>query len=512
MTISEIIKTTIANLNEQGIQLTPKNYAQVFCKVAKEQNIKVEDCEELKKYIEKLSPFIREQIKKQNPKDLNEFIIYLISSVNKATADNVSKQNITLITLVKRLLQTITFLHDKEAAKLANISLDRIEYLADLNSFEMIKDKWFDFVTSYDDSYLKKLEPYCKLESNSLKDIIDCVIETMNKSSNTTFLENISGLIIASLNPSIASSVNDELAALSYDLKSSPILLTDIEFQEKIKTLIKKRVKLDKDEINSKVNSLNEILNELSKKLITVMDKSSISKEKLNQIKNELQKNCKDIDFEKLKRKLAHIANSLEVEATSLTDKIQKENDLISNLQKRMHRLEIALEKAKRESKIDFLTKLLSKRTMEQELTVAESAYKRYGIEYSLVFFDLDNFKMINDTFGHNAGDSILKELGKILSKNRREVDLVGRFGGEEFLAILPKTNQKGAITFAENIRKAIENHNFLYKDERIFVTISAGIASRVDFTSKEETLQNADSMLYSSKNAGRNMVSPSVI
>ena len=511
MTINDIIKTTITRLKEQNINLTPKNYTSMFCNVAKEYNVSIDDCEELKKYIQKLSPFIQEQIKKQQPKDLNEFIIYLIASINRATAGDINKQNLTLITLVKRLLQTITFLHDKEATRLANISLDRIEYLADVNSFEMIKDKWFDFMTSYDDSYLEKLKPFCHIESNNLEDIVNSVVKCMDKGSDVTLLESLSKLIIASLNPSIANAVDDELAALSYDLKSSPILLADLQIQEKIKSLIKKRIKLDKDEINSKVNSFNDILNELSEKLIAVMDESSVSREKLNQIKDELQKDSSELHLENIKKRLASIADSLEIEATSLTTKIQKENDLISNLQRRMHRLEIALEKAKRESKIDFLTKLLSKRTIEQELAVVESAYKRYGIDYSLVFFDLDNFKMINDTFGHDAGDTILKELGKILNQNKRDVDLVGRFGGEEFLAILQKTDLKGAITFAENIREAIENHKFLYKDERIFVTISAGIASRKDFESKEETLKNADSMLYNSKNAGRNRVSPSI-
>jgi len=512
MTINDIIKTTITRLKEQNINLTPKNYTSMFCNVAKEYNVSIDDCEELKKYIQKLSPFIQEQIKKQQPKDLNEFIIYLISSLNRATAGDINKQNLTLITLVKRLLQTITFLHDKEATRLANISLDRIEYLADVNSFEMIKDKWFDFMTSYDDSYLEKLKPFCHIESNNLEDIVNSVVKSMDKGSDVTLLESLSKLIIASLNPSIANAVDDELAALSYDLKSSPILLADLQIQEKIKSLIKKRIKLDKEEVNSKVNSLNDILDELSKKLIAIIDKSSVSRETLNQIKDELQRDSSELDLENLKNRLASIADSLEVEATSLTTKIQKENDLITNLQRRMHRLEIALEKAKRESKIDFLTKVLSRRTLEYELKVVESAYKRYGIEYSLVFFDLDNFKMINDTFGHDAGDSILKELGKILNQNKRDVDLVGRFGGEEFLAILPKTDLKGAITFAENKRRIVENHNFLYKGERIFVTISAGVASRKDFDSKEETLQNADSMLFNSKNTGRNRVSPSIV
>jgi len=345
-----------------------------------------------------------------------------------------------------------------------------------------------------------------------LEDIVEELVKCLDNSTDTTLLESLSKLIVASLNPSIANSVDDELASLSYDIRTSPIMLKDMYIQEKIKTLIKKRIKLDKKEVTSKVNSLNEILQKLSTKLVSVIDTSSQSKDKLGDIKRELSRQSDDLNFEELKNTLSIIADSLEVEATSLNKNLIKESDLIANLQKRMHKLELALQKAKRESKIDFLTKLLSRRTLDKELITTESAYNRYQIDYSLVFFDLDNFKMINDTFGHDAGDVILKELGKIFNQNRREVDLVGRYGGEEFLAILPKTNLSGAITFAENLREAVENHQFLYKGERIFVTISAGAACREDFANKEETIENADSMLYNSKSLGRNRVSPNIV
>jgi diguanylate cyclase (GGDEF)-like protein len=332
----------------------------------------------------------------------------------------------------------------------------------------------------------------------------------MNKSSNISLLESIVNLFVASLNPSIASSVDDELASFSYDLKSSPQTITNLQTQEKLKTLIKKRIKLDRAELQDKTDSLNNILDELSNKILTLMEQSSVSKDKISDIKEEL-KSEPSSSFKDIKDRLISIASSLEVEASSLSMKMKKDSDLVKNLQKRVHKLEVALNRAKKESKIDFLTNTLSRRALDNELKITKESYERYHIEYTIVFFDLDNFKMINDTYGHTAGDMILKSIGDILNKNKREVDIIGRFGGEEFLAILPKTNLAGAITFATKVKEAVEEHSFLYKDERIFITISAGIASRVDYKNHEDTMKNADMMLYNSKNLGRNRVSPSI-
>ena len=508
---NDIVKESIEELTKEGIEITPSEYKKRYCQKAKEKGLLIEDCQELERYISKLSPQIQDDIKKRGIKDLNDFMIFIISTLNRVTAGNTNKQNLVLITLVKRLLQTITFLHDKEATRLANISLDRIEYLADLNSFEIIKDKWFDFMTSYDDSYLEKLKIHCNITSTDLEDIVDEVIKCIKRSSDEGFLRNVANLLLGALSPSIANGVDDELAALSYDLKKDPSLLNSVEFMQKIKSLIKKRVKLDKEEVDSRIKSLNDILNNLSSKLIPMMEKSSVREEKIQEIKKELQKESSKIDFDELKNKLEKIIDSLEVESVNLSSKLKKESHLIANLQKRMHKLEIALGKAKKESKIDFLTKVLSRKEIESELNIAESSFLRYGIGYSIVFFDLDNFKMINDTFGHEVGDMILRELGKILNQNKREVDIVGRYGGEEFLAILPKTDLKGAITFANHIRQKVEDYQFLYKGERIFVTISGGAAARDDASSKEETISNADSMLYNAKNLGRNRIAPDI-
>ena len=115
----------------------------------------------------------------------------------------------------------------------------------------------------------------------------------------------------------------------------------------------------------------------------------------------------------------------------------------------------------------------------------------------------------MNDTYGHEAGDVILSTIGKILRKYVRQVDFVGRYGGEEFLVILPSTDMAQAIHFADKIRSIVEHFKFLYKNERINVTVSCGVSQRSMQKSKDETLNTADSFLYKAKEIGRNKVMP---
>ena len=153
------------------------------------------------------------------------------------------------------------------------------------------------------------------------------------------------------------------------------------------------------------------------------------------------------------------------------------------------------------------MTNIANKKAIQEELKKQESAYNRYDRNYSIVFFDIDHFKNINDTYGHDAGDVILKSLGLIFRRYSRDVDTIGRFGGEEFVAILPNTDKEGAYKFAEKLREIISKTKFMYKKTRINVTVSAGVASRDEVNSSEELIKKADERLYLAKKNGRNRV-----
>ena len=127
----------------------------------------------------------------------------------------------------------------------------------------------------------------------------------------------------------------------------------------------------------------------------------------------------------------------------------------------------------------------------------------------SIVMLDIDFFKRINDDFGHQAGDYVLQHVSQVMKDTFRKTDVVCRYGGEEFLAILPGTEAKGSLVAAEKLRQAIEGYHFEYEGRKIPVTISSGVAQvNVGKENGEQTIARADAALYFSKENGRNQVS----
>lgn len=132
----------------------------------------------------------------------------------------------------------------------------------------------------------------------------------------------------------------------------------------------------------------------------------------------------------------------------------------------------------------------------------------RHHFKLSFIMIDLDMFKQYNDKFGHLVGDVILKEVAKTLKQNVREIDLLGRYGGEEFSLLLPETDKDGAILVAERLRNAVASQNFKAYDEAINITISGGVATFPDdVSSNADLIEFADHALYEAKAQGRNRI-----
>ncbi len=513
MTVNEIAKEAIEIINKNYELLTPDNYFKAFCFVAKKRGFIVEDCQKLEKYLKKLDPIIQNEAKKFSIRTVDDFFAFLIAYLNRANKLESATHIKQLSVLIKRILQAVTLLHDKEASELAQISMDRISYTVDTESIELIKDKWFNFVTSYDDSFLNRLDPYCKVSKDDLKTMVGELVECFENGCEERMKEafsKITPILIAALTPSIASEVDDELAVISYELQNSPESLTAEAFLEDLKKMVKRRKQLDKERVKEKVAVLNSLLEDISFKIIDLVEKSNLSNEKIKKIRNDIKNtDFQESSLEAIQKKLLKIAQSLEIETESLSNKMENHKLIIKQLYNRVKKLEKALMIAKKEIKVDFLTSTLSKRGLDEEMHKAEESYRRYGTNYSVCFFDIDYFKIINDTYGHEAGDVILKTIGELFKKNAREVDIVGRYGGEEFVVILPNVNLKGAIKFANKMRLLVKSNRFIYKNERIYVSISGGVSERKEHKSLEETLNAADELLYKAKAAGRNKIMP---
>lgn len=157
-------------------------------------------------------------------------------------------------------------------------------------------------------------------------------------------------------------------------------------------------------------------------------------------------------------------------------------------------------------SRIDHLTQLYNRGYWEKCLGKEFRRFDRYQIPCSLIMFDIDHFKSVNDTYGHLAGDDVIRMVSQSLHSQLRETDVAGRYGGEEFGVILTNTDSAGALEFAERLRKHIESQIVISGQDHIKVTISLGVSELTQrIHSYQEWLENADKALYHCKENGRN-------
>jgi diguanylate cyclase (GGDEF)-like protein len=202
----------------------------------------------------------------------------------------------------------------------------------------------------------------------------------------------------------------------------------------------------------------------------------------------------KPIDFAELK---ARLTSMLRIK------RLQEE------LQERERELLEANERLRHMSQTDALTGLDNRRHLEDRLREMFEHAKRLSEPFACVMCDLDRFKSVNDTYGHQAGDAVLKQFSRILRHEVREIDRVGRYGGEEFMLLLPGTVLDAGVTFAERVRKQVETHTFTFGETSICRTASFGVSAwpHPRIVDCDGLMRAADDALYVAKESGRNRV-----
>ncbi len=184
-------------------------------------------------------------------------------------------------------------------------------------------------------------------------------------------------------------------------------------------------------------------------------------------------------------------------EEEKLNMRLVEVNERINDLNKKLEDMAIT----------DYLTKIYNRRYSIEYLEKEIQRCERYNTTFSIIMFDIDYFKKVNDTYGHLAGDEILKKFTEIILNNTRKSDILGRFGGEEFLLILPNAKLKQAMTLGEKLRQAIQEKVFKIKNNEINITISQGVAQYKKNDITESVIRRADEALFKAKSSGRNKV-----
>lgn len=253
------------------------------------------------------------------------------------------------------------------------------------------------------------------------------------------------------------------------------------------------------DSIEHAKLAFNNAYQEIANKSISSYQHSNEKFEQLAQKQEETLSSCADqmINIPAITEKFNEIQNDMIIE-------VKKANDIIS-------KLSLQVESLEKDSNLDALTKVFNRRALSKYLEkVCEQKNNHY--ELHLLMLDIDDFKVINDTFGHIAGDKILIFIANILKKTLRDGDKIFRYGGEEFVIVLNRLDSNHCHKLASRILELISKNNLIYKGKAVNVTVSMGTTLYDVNDSPDELIHRADKALYQAKKDGKNRICTELI
>jgi diguanylate cyclase len=194
-------------------------------------------------------------------------------------------------------------------------------------------------------------------------------------------------------------------------------------------------------------------------------------------------------------------------EALKARDKMVLARQEVQDAENRIHALEAKLQHLSELVREDQLTGSLNRRGLDDVFERETARSDRRGTPLCIAILDLDDFKKLNDTYGHIAGDAALKHLVKIVKDTLRSMDVIARFGGEEFLILMPETSVEAASSTMTRLQRELTKHFFLHDNEKVLITFSAGVALRRPNEEQTELVKRADKAMYTAKQTGKNRV-----
>ncbi|MBI3873861.1 MAG: GGDEF domain-containing protein [Arcobacter sp.] len=317
----------------------------------------------------------------------------------------------------------------------------------------------------------------------------------------------MANLLQKSMKPSISLTLNEDLHRFSVKIGNSPELIFESDIQHEIEKFIDERIELDQEELEKKAREITLLMTYMTKFLGDTIDINSKGGDSISKITKELESIDSSDGLLAMQGKLVGAANSINTHISKTTQSLKRGKDGVMALQKKIELLESELHSLRKENEIDHLTGLLTRRWYDRQSKKLDADFTRNDIDYAVVFFDIDHFKKVNDTYGHDAGDVILSTFAKVLLKSTRDTDILGRYGGEEFIALLHFKTKEELYEYMQRVKSIVTGHMFKYNDIKISISFSAGVSFRSKHQTHEDSVKKADELLYKAKNSGRNKI-----
>ena len=219
----------------------------------------------------------------------------------------------------------------------------------------------------------------------------------------------------------------------------------------------------------------------------------------INQLKNTVKSQLGNI------RQVIDHYQQTEQAQQFLAEQLQALGAKIKTMEMEAEKNHTILETHRQKALHDPLTELPNREAYNERAPIEVQRWQRYGRPLTIAIFDIDHFKNINDTYGHQTGDRVIKVIGRSIANRLREVDFFCRYGGEEFVALMPETDSETALAVLEKVRSVIASASFNYKEQSMSITLSVGLTEFKTNDDLESAFERADQALYSAKSSGRN-------
>lgn len=262
-----------------------------------------------------------------------------------------------------------------------------------------------------------------------------------------------------------------------------------------------------KFEITESREKFKELMITFVDQLSTITESTTTYHEKIGKYADRLSDADNIGDFTSVFSEILVETKNIQNETELSRNKIVATKQEAEEAERRIHELEEKLEHLSELVREDQLTGSLNRRGLDDAYEREVARSDRRNTTLCVALLDLDNFKNLNDTLGHAAGDQALIHLVRVVKETLRPMDVVARFGGEEFLILLPETDMADAKQILQRVQRAMTRHFFMHQEEHILITFSAGVVKRRKDESQEDVVNRADAAMYQAKMAGKNRV-----